>query len=98
MKDHSSHLPRMTQPLTPEALMHIADLAECDGGLAERCAHYRRRASVLRLSVAACLMAVVAFGINSVYSQQSRYTEIIKNSPIDNDYICESINTTLNHI
>lgn len=98
MKTNPFHSSRKTQPLTPEVLVHIAALAESDNGLAVRCARYRRRADVRRISVAACLVVLLAFGVGTIHTQPSRYTDIVKSSPMDNDYICESINSILSRI
>lgn len=68
--------PPKLQPVSPEALLHIAALVERDNiGLPQRCAHYRRRASIRRTAVAACLLALFALGADTAYAQPPLYTE-----------------------
>lgn len=98
MKAYSSNPLRATQPLSPAALLHIAALAEVDEGLAQRCARYRRRTDLRRSLVATCLCILVAVGTFSVYSLPPRYTEIVSCCSLDEDHICETIETALNRI
>lgn len=75
MKTHpsSSNL----QSLLPADLAFIRDLAEeHSAGLEHRCARYRRRASLRRTAVAACLLALFALGADTFYAQPPIYTEI----------------------
>lgn len=69
-------LPPRLQPLTPTDLAYIRALAaEHSVGLERRCARYRRRANFRRVSVAACLFALFAFGADIAYAQPPLYTE-----------------------
>lgn len=64
------------QPLTPADLAHIRALAAAHSvGLERRCARYRRRANILRVSVALCLLILFAFGADTIYAQPPIYTE-----------------------
>lgn len=74
--NHRHPPPPKLQPVSPEALLHIAALVERDNiGLPQRCAHYRRRASIRRTAVAACLLALFALGADTAYAQPPLYTE-----------------------
>lgn len=74
--NHRQPPPPKLQPVSPEALLHIAALVERDNiGLPQRCAHYRRRASIRRTAVAACLLALFALGTDTAYAQPPLYTE-----------------------
>lgn len=76
MNHRQSPPPPKLQPVSPEALLHIAALVERDNiGLPQRCARYRRRANYRRVSVAACLFALFAFGADTAYAQPPLYTE-----------------------
>ncbi len=84
------------QPVTPEVMVHIAFLVERDNkGLAKRCARYRRYARFRRVSVAACLFALFAFGADMAYATPPLYTEnavagdttALKSSNIVNDML-----------
>lgn len=76
MNHRQSPPPLKLQPVSPEALLHIAALVERDNiGLPQRCARYRRRANYRRVSVAACLFALFAFGADTAYAQPPLYTE-----------------------
>ncbi|MBO4308128.1 MAG: hypothetical protein J5848_07460 [Bacteroidales bacterium] len=71
----SPPLPKL-QPISPEALVHIAALVERDNiGLSQRCARYRRRASIRRTAVAACFLALFALGADIAYANPPLYTE-----------------------
>lgn len=68
--------PPKLQSLTPADLTYIRALAaEHSAGLEQRCARYRRRANYRRVSVAACLFALFAFGADTAYAQPPLYTE-----------------------
>lgn len=68
--------PQKLQSLTPADLTYIRALAaEHSVGLERRCARYRRRANYRRVSVAACLFALFAFGADTAYAQPPLYTE-----------------------
>lgn len=68
--------PPRLQSLTPADLAYIRALAaEHSAGLEQRCARYRRRANYRRVSVAACLFAIFAFGADTAYAQPPLYTE-----------------------
>lgn len=76
MNHRQSPPPTKLQPVSPEALLHIAALVERDNiGLPQRCARYRRRASLRRTAVAACLLAIFALGADTAYAQPPLYTE-----------------------
>ena len=76
MNHRQSPPPPKLQPVSPEALLHIAALVERDNiGLPQRCARYRRRASLRRTAVAACLLALFALGADTAYANQPLYTE-----------------------
>ena len=65
-----------TAIVSPEVLVHIAALVERDNiGLPQRCARYRRYARFRRVSVAACLFALFAFGADMAYATPPLYTE-----------------------
>lgn len=69
-------LPPRLQSLTPADLAYIRALAaEHSAGLEHRCARYRRRASLRRTAVAACLLALFALGADTAYAQPPLYTE-----------------------
>lgn len=75
MKTPPSLPPRLPS-LTPADLAYIRALAaEHSAGLEQRCARYRRRANYRRVSVAACLFAIFAFGADTAYAQPPLYTE-----------------------
>lgn len=67
------------QPLTPEALVHIADLAERDSiGSDQRCARFRRRNRTARsvigvAAVAALVVIVLAPPPDSMYLSNPEY-------------------------
>lgn len=64
-----------TQPVSPEALQHIMALADRDNrGVVERSARYCQRAKKRRLSVAAILIALVAFSAQMLYADTPSYT------------------------
>lgn len=87
------------QPLTPEAMVHIADLAaEHSVGIEQRCARYRRRASIRRTVVAACFLAILGIGADTAYAKQPLYTGINTCGHTDNTYIYNTISTILNQL
>ena len=68
--------PPRLQSLTPADLAYIRALAaEHSVGLERRCARYRRRASLRRTAVAACLLALFALGADTAYANPPIYTE-----------------------
>lgn len=84
------------QPLTADDLTYIKALAaEHSVGLERRCARYRRRANYSRVSVAACLLVLFAFGADTAFSQPPLYTEkaIVGNTTATQ--ASETINTML---
>jgi hypothetical protein len=85
------------QPLTTEDLAYIQALAaEHSVGLERRCARYRRRANYRRVSVAACLFAVFAFGADTAYAQPPLYTEKAIVGDTTASQASDTINTMLN--
>lgn len=65
-----------TAIVSPEVLVHIAALVERDNiGLPQRCARYRNYATFRRASVAACLLAIFAFGADKTFATTPLYTE-----------------------
>lgn len=97
MKQNSSPTPR-PQPLTPEVLVHIAALAERDNrGLAERCARYRRRASIRRTAVAACLFVgcTVSYALAMAAPM---YDQITTTSSQGSQHICDTAIYLIEHI
>ena len=95
----SQSTPIKLQPLTPADLVYIADLAaEHSVGLEERCARYRRRASIRRTAVAACFLAIFAIGADTAYAKQPLYTGINTCGHTDNTYIYNTISTILNQL
>lgn len=95
----SQSTPIRLQPLTPADLVYIADLAaEHSVGIEERCARYRRRASIRRTVVAACFLAIFAIGADTAYAKQPLYTGINTCGHTDNTYIYNTISTILNQL
>lgn len=98
MNHRQSPTPKL-QPVSPEALLHIAALVEYDNiGLPQRCARYRRCASLRRTAVAACFLALLAFGADTAYANPPLYTGINTCGQIDNTHTCDTINTMLNQL
>lgn len=86
-----------TATVSPEVLVHIAALVERDNiGLPQRCARYRRRANYRRVSVAACLFALFAFGADTAYAQPPLYTEKAIVGDTTASQASDTINTMLN--
>lgn len=84
MKTNRRNNSSKTQPVTPEALVHIAALAERDSqGCEERCVKYSRHSDILRTSVALCLFVLVALVANKAYANQPPYTVSITSGTID---------------
>ena len=80
-------------------MVHIADLAaEHSVGIEQRCARYRRRASIRRTAVAACFLVILAIGADTAYAKQPLYTGINTCGHTDNTYICNTISTILNQL
>lgn len=99
MNHRQSPPPPKLQPVSPEALLHIAALVERDNiGLPQRCARYRRRASIRRTAGAACLLALFALGADTAYANPPLYTGIDTCGQIDNTHTCDTINTMLNQL
>lgn len=91
--------PPRLQSLTPADLAYIRALAaEHSAGLERRCARYRRRANYRRVSVAACLFALFAFGADTAYANPPIYTGINTCGQIDNTHTCNTISTMLNQL
>lgn len=91
--------PPKLQPVSSEALLHIAALVERDNiGLPQRCARYRRRANYRRTAVAACLLALFALGVDTAYANPPLYTGINTCGQFDNTHTCDTINTMLNQL
>ena len=83
------------QPLTPEAMVHIANLAERDNeGLARRCAHYRRRAAIRRTAVAACIFVGCCLSYSSSMATPL-YDQITTTSKAGNQHICDTIRLSI---
>lgn len=95
----SQSTPIRLQPLTPADLAYIADLAaEHSVGIEQRCARYRRRASIRRTVVAACFLVILAIGADTAYAKQPLYTGINTCGHTDNTYIYNTISTILNQL
>ena len=95
----SQSTPIRLQPLTPADLVYIADLAaEHSVGIEERCARYRRRASIRRTVVAACFLVILAIGADTAFAKQPLYTGINTCGHTDNTYIYNTISTILNQL
>lgn len=91
--------PQKLQSLTPADLTYIRALAaEHSVGLERRCARYRRRASLRRTAVAACLLALFALGVDTAYANPPIYTDINTCGQIDNTHTCDTISTMLNQL
>ena len=83
--------PKKLNPITPEALVHIADLVECDNaGLEQHCARYRRRVAVRRYAVAACLFVVFCFPYASLLVAPT-YEQITTSGKGDIQHICNTV-------
>lgn len=68
--------PFKLQPLTSADLAFIRALAaEHSVGLEQRCARYRRRASICRTAMAVCFLALFAFGADTAFATPPAYTE-----------------------
>lgn len=86
-----------TATVSPEVLVHIAALVERDNiGLPQRCARYRNYATFRRASVAACLLAIFAFGADTAYAQPPLYTEKAIFGDTTASQASDTINTMLN--
>ena len=87
------------QPLTPEAMVHIADLAaEHSVGIEQRCARYRRRASIRRTAVAACFLAIFAIGADTAFANHPNYTEKAIFGDITPTQVSDTVNKMLGQI
>lgn len=87
------------QPLTPADLAHIRALAAAHSvGLERRCARYRRRANILRVSVALCLLILFAFGADTIYAQPPLYTENAIAGDISVLQACDTIYSIIDQI
>ena len=92
MKTNLLHNHCKTQPVTPEALVHIAVLAERDSrGCEERCAKHSRRSDILRTSVAACLFALMAFVADTAYANSPLYSGNMTSGTIDSTQANEMV-------
>ena len=97
MKTHELHDTRL-QPLTNADLAYIRALAaEHSEGLEERCAQYRRRASIRRAGVAACIIVGCSL---SYYSAMPAplYDQITTSSESGNRHICDAIRFTIENV
>jgi len=91
--------PFKLQPLTSADLAFIRALAaEHSVGIEQRCARYRRRASIRRTVVAACFLVILAIGADTAYAKQPLYTGINTCGHTDNTYIYNTISTILNQL
>lgn len=97
MKTRQSLPPRL-QPLTPADLAYIRALAaEHSVGLEQRCARYRRRASIRRTAVAACLfLACCTFHSSAMAAPL--YEQITTSSEAGNQYICDTIRLSIENV
>lgn len=97
--NHRQSPPPKLHPISPEALVHIAALVERDNiGLSQRCARYRRRASIRRTAVAACFLALLAFGADTAYAQPPLYTEKAIFGDITPAQASDTVNVMLSQI
>lgn len=98
MNHRQSPLPPKLQPVSPEALLHIAALVERDNiGLPQRCARYRRRASIRRHAVAVCLfLACCTFHSSAMAAPL--YEQITTSSEAGNQYICDTIRLSIENV
>lgn len=91
-------LPPRLQSLTPADLAYIRALAaEHSAGLEHRCARYRRRASIRRHAVAACLfLACCTFHSSAMATPL--YEQITTSSEAGNQYICDTIRLSIENV
>lgn len=95
----SQSTPIRLQPLTPADLVYIADLAaEHSVGIEQRCARYRRRASIRRTVVAACFLAIFAIGADTAYADHPAYTEKAIFGDITPMQVSDTVNKMLGQI
>lgn len=95
----SQSTPIRLQPLTPADLVYIADLAaEHSVGIEERCARYRRRASIRRTAVAACFLTIFAIGADTAYANHPNYTEKAIFGDITPTQVSDTVNKMLGQI
>lgn len=93
MKTHTPPL----QPITQADLDYIRNLAaEHSQGLAERCARYRRRATLLRYSLASCIFIACCVSYMSILPSPA-YAQITTTSNATNQQVCNII-STINHM
>lgn len=93
---NTRHNERGLQPVTPEALIHIHELAAKNSvGIEERCARYRRRGNFRRVAVASCLFALFILNADTAFATPTQYTWIKTNGTIDEAYTCEVIDLML---
>ncbi len=97
--NHRQSPPPKLQPVSPEALLHIAALVERDNiGLPQRCARYCRRASIRRTAVAACFLALFALGADTAYANPPLYTEKAIFGDITPSQASDTVNVMLSQI
>lgn len=91
-------LPPRLQSLTSADLTYIRALAaEHSAGLEQRCARYRRRASIRRHAVAACLfLACCTFHSSAMAAPL--YEQITTSSEAGNQYICDTIRLSIENV
>ena len=98
--DPATRRPEATglQPLTAADLDYIRALAdEHSVGLEQRCARYRRRASLRRTAVAACIF----FGCCFTYSSSMAaplYEQITTSGQAGIQHICDTIRLTIENV
>lgn len=97
MKTHQATSPRL-QPLTPADHAYIRALAaEHSVGLEQRCARYRRRASIRRYTVAVCLFLSCCTFHSSVMAAPL-YEQVTTSSEAGNLYICDIIRLSIENV
>lgn len=97
MKTRQSPPPRL-QPLTPADLAYIRALAaKHSAGLEQRCARYRRRASIRRHAVAVCLFLACCIFHSSAMAAPL-YEQITTSSEAGNQYICDTIRLSIENV
>ncbi|MBP5547652.1 MAG: hypothetical protein J6X58_02025 [Bacteroidales bacterium] len=90
--------PTKLQPITPEAMVHISDLVERDNiDLPQRCARYRRRASIRRTALAVCFFFGCCISYTSIISAPL-YDQITTSSDAGNQHICEAIRLSIENV
>lgn len=97
MKTPHSTTPGL-QSLTPADLAFIRALAERDTeGLSDRCARYRRRATIRRYAVAACIFLGCCISYSSAMAAPL-YEQITTSGESDNQDICDTIRRSIENV